>query len=263
MLCEDTLFGKVDKVQQAIDLIRTYEPDTGYYVGISGGKDSTVIYKLIKLAGVKAEFHFNVTTVDPPEIIKFIRQNFSDVIFDYPNESMFKLIIRYGFPPTRHIRYCCSKLKEVKGRGRITVFGIRSQESNKRSNRKIIEFCYKQHKHIFLPILHWTEDDVWEFHDVFNLPHVELYDRGYTRVGCILCPLATTKVKLQHINDYPRFASAFIKTFDKMLANRDRSKIKDDCWKNGEEVFYNWIHTEHTNPIREESEQDEFFIDEG
>lgn len=263
MLCEDTLFGRIDKVQEAVDLIRLYEPETGYYVGISGGKDSTVLYKLMKLAKVKADFHFNVTTVDPPEIIRFIREYFPDVKFDYPKESMFQLILRYGFPPTRVKRYCCSKLKEVNGRGRITVFGIRAEESNKRAKRQVVEYCYRHNKHIFLPILYWSTDDIWEFHDAFNLPHVELYDRGYTRVGCIMCPLATSKVKEMHIHDYPRFANAFIKVFDKMLKTRNNVNDREDSWKTGEEVFRDWIYTEHTDPTKDYSNIDVFFIDEG
>jgi phosphoadenosine phosphosulfate reductase len=42
MLIEETLFGKVDKVQQAIDFLREHEPKDGYYMGFSGGKDSTI-----------------------------------------------------------------------------------------------------------------------------------------------------------------------------------------------------------------------------
>ena len=48
MLIENTLFGTVDKVQVAIDKLKKYEPPEGYYVCFSGGKDSTVIYDLVK-----------------------------------------------------------------------------------------------------------------------------------------------------------------------------------------------------------------------
>ena len=49
-LFEDTLFGKVDKVQKAIDRLKTFEPPEGYFVAFSGGKDSQCIYELCKLA---------------------------------------------------------------------------------------------------------------------------------------------------------------------------------------------------------------------
>jgi predicted phosphoadenosine phosphosulfate sulfurtransferase len=46
-LIEQGLFGTIDKVQMAIDRIKTFEPPEGYYVAFSGGKDSTVLFHLI------------------------------------------------------------------------------------------------------------------------------------------------------------------------------------------------------------------------
>ena len=85
-LIEMDIFGsKTDKVQKAIDRIRAFEPDDGYFVGFSGGKDSVVVKALCELAGVKYDAHYNVTTVDPPELVRFIREKYTDVIFDRPD----------------------------------------------------------------------------------------------------------------------------------------------------------------------------------
>ena len=74
MLIENTLFGRIDKVAQAITRIKLHKPDDGYYVAFSGGKDSCVILDLVQRAGVKYDAHYNVTTVDPPELVQFIYQ---------------------------------------------------------------------------------------------------------------------------------------------------------------------------------------------
>lgn len=38
-LIEYTLDGKIDKVQQAIERLKAFEPEDGYIVADSGGKD--------------------------------------------------------------------------------------------------------------------------------------------------------------------------------------------------------------------------------
>lgn len=133
-LVEDTLFGHEDKVQKAIDRLKTFEPPEGYYVAFSGGKDSQCVYHLCQMAGVKFDAHYAVTTVDPPELMRFIKKQYPDVEWErhywddgkpehyFPDGSprqvtMWNLIADHTIPPTRQARYCCSKLKETGGVG--------------------------------------------------------------------------------------------------------------------------------------------------
>lgn len=134
-----------DKVDKAIMRLQTYEPPEGYWLAFSGGKDSVVVKALADMAGVKYEAHYNVTSVDPPELVRFIRQ-FNDVAFDIPHDkdgnriSMWTLIPKKKMPPTQIARYCCAVLKESRGRGRFVVTGVRWAESNKRKkNRHLAE----------------------------------------------------------------------------------------------------------------------------
>ena len=115
MLKEQTLFGEIDKVDLAIRRIKLHEPPEGYYVAFSGGKDSCVILDLVKRAGVKFSAHLNITTVDPPEVLKFVRQNYPEVTMEKPKISMKKLIEKKGILPTRLARYCCAEFKERGG----------------------------------------------------------------------------------------------------------------------------------------------------
>lgn len=88
MLKEQTLFEEIDKVDLTIRRIKLHEPPEGYYVAFSGGKDSCVILDLIKLAKVKFDAHLSITTVDPPELIRFVRQQYPEVIIEKPEISM-------------------------------------------------------------------------------------------------------------------------------------------------------------------------------
>ena len=139
-----------DKVEAAIARLKAFEPEEGYYVAFSGGKDSQCVYHLCKIGGVKFDAHYNVTSVDPPELIRFIKKNYPDVIWDYPRDkdgkvvTMWNLIPRKQMPPTRLARYCCEHFKESSGKGRITVTGVRWAESFKRATgHGVVDFYGK------------------------------------------------------------------------------------------------------------------------
>jgi len=45
----DLIDGKIDKVAIAIVRLKEFEPEEGYYLAFSGGKDSVVIKQLMTL----------------------------------------------------------------------------------------------------------------------------------------------------------------------------------------------------------------------
>ena len=129
-----------DKVSVAIQRLQSFEPSEGYYVAFSGGKDSQCVYHLCVMAGVKFDAHYSITSVDPPELVKFIKQNYPDVKIERQHYddgkpiTMWSLIRNNAMPPTRQVRYCCKRLKEPGGKGRIVVTGVRWKESVNRAN---------------------------------------------------------------------------------------------------------------------------------
>lgn len=133
----DDLKHKIDK---SIQRLQTFCPPEGYYLAFSGGKDSCVCKALLDMAGCKYDAHYRVTSVDPPELVKFIKNQHPDVSRDVPLDNdgkpitMWNLIPRKMLPPTRMVRYCCEVLKESGGDGRMVVTGVRWAESIKRKN---------------------------------------------------------------------------------------------------------------------------------
>lgn len=123
---------------QAIQTLKLYEPRNGepYRLCYSGGKDSDCIRILAQLAGVKHECKHNLTTVDAPETVRYVRDTIGRENIEYPKISMWRLIIKYCFPPTRIMRYCCSELKERGGSGRVSITGVRKDESINRAKNQ-------------------------------------------------------------------------------------------------------------------------------
>lgn len=265
MLIENTLFGVRDKVKIAIDRLQAFEPLEGYYLAFSGGKDSQCIYHLAVEAGVKFDAHYNKTTVDPPELVRFIQDNYPDVSIDRPKETMWQLIPRKLMPPTRLVRYCCAELKEDKGQDRTVVTGVRWAESSKRKrnrgiaeiqgkskpkkmllndnddDRKMMENCQLKGKRVINPIVDWEDEDVWEYIKSRNIEYCKLYDEGYKRLGCIGCPMAGTSGMEKDFERWPKFKQAYLRAFQRMLDTRKARGLGGE-WETPEEVFDWWVY---------------------
>ena len=238
------------KIEYSIDLIRKSEkmalrldPENGFYNTFSGGKDSQVLYHLVKLSGVKAKTHMNLTSVDPPEVIRFVKQHYPEVELIKPRMSIYDMAKKKCILPTKRLRWCCAEYKESRGAGKVTLIGIRQEESVRRAKRGEISTVIKgkraeetfdqwseheekmvtcvggKDKILVSPIIYWTERDVWEFLNANNIPHCALYGMGYTRIGCICCPMSNIRNKRKDIERWPHVKRNWLKTIQWLIDN--------------------------------------------
>lgn len=259
--------GLQKKIMYSIELLKKAERlalyysvdgNNGYYLAFSGGKDSQALYHIAELAGVKFDAHMNLTSVDPPEVIRFVKQAYPEVDLIKPNKSIYQIAIEKQILPTMRVRWCCAEYKELSGAGRVTLIGIRHQESSRRAKRNEVEIsnrkfsgtlegldeyrqelkakrairkskkygvnitnadqeqtlgCISGKESVLIsPIIHWTEEDVWEFlNKVMEVPHCSLYDEGWRRLGCIGCPMSSSKQKQIENIRYPHVKRNWIK----------------------------------------------------
>ncbi len=231
-----------NKIDYSIDLIRKAEkmalrldPENGFWLAFSGGKDSQALYHVAQMAGVRFKAHMNLTSVDPPEVIRFVKRQYPDVELIRPRMSIYDMAKKKHFLPTRTFRWCCAKFKEISGAGKVTLIGIRKEESARRAKRgevstsikgkrneesfdqwseheeKMVTCVEGKDKILVSPIIHWTERDVWEFLNENGIPHCELYDQGYTRIGCICCPMSGPRQKRKEIERWPHVKRNWLK----------------------------------------------------
>lgn len=270
----------MDFEKMAINTLKAFEPDDGYILAYSGGKDSDVILALADIANVKYKAVHNLTTVDAPETINYIKSK--GIEFNFPEMSMWRLIEKKMMPPTRIARYCCMFFKENNNLGKLIITGVRKAESNNRkinggvvkiigkpkgtqkiadkndtkyfisnqgglilnddndNSRRTVERCYRTRKTLVNPIVDWSDEQLFEFIKGYGMKLNPLYSCGFNRIGCIGCPLGSYPNRKKELARYPQYNKNYIKAFDRMIANRNKNQ-KPTSWQNGKEVMKWWL----------------------
>ena len=218
------------KIEYSVDLIRKAErmalrldPENGFYTTFSGGKDSQCLYHLVKMAGVKSKTHMNLTSVDPPEVIRFVKTQYPDVELIKPKMSIYDMAKKKHIIPTRIFRWCCAEYQWSE------------------HEEQMVACVGGKDKILVSPIIYWTEKDVWEFLNANNIPHCKLYDEGYKRIGCICCPISNYKSKLRDIERWPHVKRNWLKAIQWLIDNGYIDRNFNRFSNAAEDGFHWWI----------------------
>lgn len=188
-------------------------------VAFSGGKDSTVVLHIVRQYKPDIPVVFVNTTVEMPETLRFVRKLKEEwnlnLVELKPKYTFWDVVEKYGLPSTRFLtRYriqmakkgltdiqgapkCCILLKEepalqyYRKKGiECVFFGITWEESYNRKwtiIKRGLLFYHVNHKHYkCYPIGYFSEKDVWDYIEKYNLPVNEAYEK-VDRIGCITC----------------------------------------------------------------------------
>lgn len=250
---------------RAIALLLLHAPAGPYYGAFSGGKDSVVIKHLARMAGVRVRWFYHNTTIDPPELIQFIKREHPDVEWtNPPHGNFFHRMEVKGFP-TRRCRWCCEEYKEAKPpQGAVQIFGVRAAESPRRKKAWQEVTLHRVTKSwCVAPILSWSDDDVWEFIHTHGLPYCSLYDEGFKRLGCIGCPMAGAEGVRREFKRWPRYEALWRRGFHRVWERRSGTLQRDgriwfgDAYFRSEQEMWDWWLTSGRLPSKLDGSDEE------
>jgi len=240
-----------------------------FHVAFSGGKDSFVLFDLVKEALPKGSFVvvFGDTGMEFPDTYEAIRvvklQCAEEEIPFYIAKSHLKPKDSWALfgPPSRVLRWCCAvhkstpqtlRLREVTGKNDFTgldFVGVRAHESVARSTYKYENYGAKQKgQYSHNSILEWTSAEIWLYIYANDLVINDAYKKGNRRAGCLFCPMSGGTSDYLRRTSYPSEIDPYIdwikNTYDgdKRKKNNAESYIANGGWnarKNGRELSSN------------------------
>jgi phosphoadenosine phosphosulfate reductase len=237
-----------DLLAEALWVVRNClpHPDSGQQVlgAFSGGKDSIALHQVCKEAGVAVEWHYHDTTIDPPELRKFIKTHYPHVIWDKPKHgNMFQRMKQKKNIPSMKVRWCCDEYKEVRGPlNCVWLVGVRREESSARSKVPVVGMHTRTRRLHVRPIANWDSEYLWDFIRDRGLAYPSLYDEGFHRLGCIGCPLASSANQKREFARWPRYEKLWKDALRHVYEVRKGTKQRDGRpWFAGE-YYKTWEH---------------------
>lgn len=123
-------------------------------------------------------------------------------VFFPKNEDIEKLYESQGinghFESIQNRKNCCGirkmePLKRALKPLKVWITGLRASQSVTRTETPIVEYDENFQVLKVNPLIHWREEDVWEYIKSNNVPYNKLHDQGYPSIGCAPCTRAVEK----------------------------------------------------------------------
>ena len=188
-----------------------------------------------------------------------LREEGIDCRINVPRRSLWKIMRETLVIPSRLMRVCCGELKERKmPDAPYIVTGVRwSESANRRaksgiamvhaehpstsartrgveqvaaaagllttddaSSRRLFEQCRMRGVRVLNPIIDWSDEDVWSYLHSRGIEGNPLYKEGWTRIGCVGCPLAGRRARELAFARYPKLYKAWRDAIAYVIARR-------------------------------------------
>lgn len=224
------------------------ETHLGWYdvilVNSSGGKDSQVMLGEIAARAAAANVSDRVVVVhcdlgivewDGTRALAQLQAELYGFRFEVvsrPQGDLLQQIEERGMWPSSSARYCTSDQKRGQVRTLMTslvrgadvtdrpvrilnCMGLRAAESSARAKKLGLQLDPgatngKRTVVTWLPILDWSDEQVWAYIDASGVPYHPAYDEGMSRLSCSFCVLATRADLVRAARLRPALAARYV-----------------------------------------------------
>ncbi|WP_407355101.1 phosphoadenosine phosphosulfate reductase family protein [Methanolobus sp. WCC5] len=216
-------------------------------VSFSGGKDSLAVLHLVSECLDDYDLLFADTGIEFPETVK----NVHDVAEFYgrplkmisSGNAFWDSVDSFG-PPSVEVRWCCKVCKlgpitqiinDHYENGCLTFIGQRKYESDTRAkSERVWKNPWVSNQVAAAPIQNWTAMHVWLYIFRNDLLFNPMYENGFDRIGCWLCPSSSMADLVRLKETHPEMEK---KLDDYLLSYAERMGLSEQWVRHG---FWRW-----------------------
>lgn len=164
--------------QVLTDLIVKTDPSTRIFT-LDTGRLFPETYSLIDKTNLKYNIHLQVMFPDHKEVEELVKTEGINLFYNGIDQR----------------KACCrvrklNPLKRAFEGLEVWICGLRNEQSITRQGVQLVEWDEGNNLIKLNPLIHFTEEEVWEYIKKNHVPYNKLHDQGFPSIGCQPCTRA-------------------------------------------------------------------------
>lgn len=193
------LLKETDAYQVLGTLLRRYRGQIAFASSL-GAEDQVLTDMIMKIDSNTRIFTIDTGRLHEETVQLIERTNaFYDTkiqVFFPEAENVEKIVSEKGmfsfFESVEERKYCCyarkiEPLSRALAGVKVWITGLRAMQATTRLDLNTVEFDDLNGLIKVNPLIHWSEEAVWEYIKEHKVPYNKLHDQGYRSIGCAPC----------------------------------------------------------------------------